>query len=77
MQRNAEPSAIFFQILNSLIGSLTGSSSLYFQAWAQFCCIMWRGQLGVTPYSHRVDAEVTFYIYRFPILFVELFWEQH
>jgi len=24
-------------------------------------------------YSHRVDAEVTFYIYRFPILFLEVF----
>jgi len=22
-------------------------------------------------------AEVTFYVYRFPILFVEVFWEQH
>ena len=28
-------------------------------------------------YSHRVDAELAFYIYRFPILFLEVFWEQH
>jgi len=28
-------------------------------------------------YSHRVDTEVTFYIYRFPILFLEVFWQQH
>ena len=28
-------------------------------------------------YSHRVYAEVTLYIYRFPILFLNVFWEQH
>jgi len=28
-------------------------------------------------YSHRVDAEVTFCIYSFPVLFLEVFWEQH
>ena len=28
-------------------------------------------------YIHRVDAEVTFYVYRFPILFLEVFWQQH
>jgi len=28
-------------------------------------------------YSQRVDAEVTFYTYRFPVLFLEVFWEQH
>jgi len=27
-------------------------------------------------YSHRVDTEVTFYIYSFPILFPEVFWQQ-
>ena len=28
-------------------------------------------------YSHRVDAEVNFYKCRFPILSLEVFWEQH
>jgi len=28
-------------------------------------------------YSHRVDAEVAFYIYSFPVLFLEVFCEQH
>jgi len=28
-------------------------------------------------YSHRIDAEVTFYVCRFPIVFLEVFWEQH
>jgi len=28
-------------------------------------------------YSHRVDAEKTFHICRFPILFLEVLWEQH
>jgi len=28
-------------------------------------------------YSDRVDAEVMFYIYSFPILFQEVFWGQH
>jgi len=27
-------------------------------------------------YSHQVNAEVTFYIYRFPTLFLDVFWEQ-
>jgi len=44
---------------------------------AQFCCKMWGGTLVRNQYSHRVDAEITIYIYRFPILFVEVFWEQH
>ena len=35
------------------------------------------GRLGVKPGSHRLDAEVTFHIYRFPILFLDVFWEQH
>jgi len=38
---------------------------------------MWEDNLVRNQYSHRVDAKVTFYIYRFPILFVEVFWEQH
>jgi len=37
---------------------------------------MWGGQLDVKPGSHRVDAEVTFHIYRFPIVFLDVFWEQ-
>jgi len=28
-------------------------------------------------YILRIDAEVTFYTYRFPILFLEVFWQQH
>jgi len=51
--------------------------SSYPQAWAQFCCKMWGGSLVGNQYSHRVDAKVTFYIYRFPMLFLEVFWEQH
>ena len=47
------------------------------KTWAQFCCKMWGGTLVWNQYSHRVDAEVTFYIYRFPVLFLEVFWEQH
>jgi len=27
-------------------------------------------------HSHKADAEVTFYIYRFQILYLEVFWEQ-
>jgi len=38
---------------------------------------MWGDSLVWNQYSHRVDAEVTYYICRFPILFVEVFWEQH
>jgi len=30
-----------------------------------------------SQYRHRVDAEVTIYTYRFPILFIDVFWEQH
>jgi len=30
--------------------------------WAQFCCKMWGDSLVWNQYSHRVDAEVTFYI---------------
>ena len=29
-----------------------------------------------SQYSHRVGAELTFYIYRFPILFLDVVWEQ-
>jgi len=43
---------------------------------AKFCCKMWGDSLVWNQYSHRVDAKVTFYVYRFPILFVEVFWEQ-
>jgi len=35
------------------------------------------GGLVWSQYSHRVDAEVTFCIYRFSILFLKVFWEQH
>jgi len=45
--------------------------------WAQFCCKMWGGSLVWNQYSHWVDAEVTICIYRFPILLLEVFWEQH
>jgi len=45
--------------------------------WAQFFCKMLRDSLVWNQYSQRVDAEVTFYISRFPILFVQVFWEQH
>jgi len=38
---------------------------------------MWGGSLVWNQYSQRVDAEVTFYTYRFPVLFLEVFWEQH
>jgi len=33
------------------------------------------GQLGVKS-IHRVDAEVKFYKYQFPTLFLEVFWKQ-
>ena len=49
------------------------SRANYFQAWAQFCCKMWGYSLVWNQYSHRVDAEVMFYIYRFSILFLEVF----
>jgi len=39
------------------------------QTWAQFCCKMWGDSLVWNQYSHRVYAEVSFYIYWFPILF--------
>jgi len=45
--------------------------------WAQFCYKMWGVNLVQNQYSHRVDAEVTFYIYSFPVLFLEVSWEQH
>ena len=35
------------------------------------------GSLGWNQYVHLVDAEVKFYKYRLPILFVEVFWKQH
>jgi len=35
------------------------------------------GSLMGNQYSHRVDAEVTFYMYRFSMLFLEVFREQH
>jgi len=38
---------------------------------------MWGHSLVWNQYSHRVDAEVTFYIYRFPILFLDMLWEKH
>jgi len=38
---------------------------------------MWGDSLVWNQYGHRVDAGVTFYIYRDPILFLEVFWEQH
>jgi len=48
----------------------------YYDTWAQFCCKM-GGSLLCNQYSHRVDAKVTFSIYRSPILFLEVFCEQH
>jgi len=45
--------------------------------WAQLCCKMLGDSLVWNQCSHQVDAEVTFYVYRSPILFVEAFWEQH
>jgi len=47
-----------------------------FLAWAQSCCKMWGDSLVRNQYSHQVNVEVTFYIYRFPILFLDVFWEQ-
>ena len=47
------------------------------QAWAQFCCKMWGDSLVWNQYSNRVDAEVMFYIYSFPILFLDVFSGQH
>jgi len=41
--------------------------------WAQFCCKMWEGSFFGNQYSHRVDAKVMFYVYRFPIIFLEVF----
>jgi len=35
------------------------------------------GSLVQNQCGHRVDAEVTFYIYSFPALFQEVFWEQY
>ena len=40
-----------------------------FSSWAQFCCKMWEDSLVWKHHIHRVDAEVKFYEYRFPILF--------
>ena len=31
-------------------------------AWTQFCCEMWGGSFVWDQHSHRVDAEMTFYI---------------
>jgi len=45
--------------------------------WAQFCCKMWGDSLVWNQYSDRVDAEVMFHIYSFPILFLEVFWGQY
>ena len=38
---------------------------------------MWGDSLVWNQYGHRVDAGVTFYIYRDPIFVLEVFWEQH
>ena len=54
-----------------------GATTPQWRSWAQFCCKIRGDTLVWNQYSHRVDAEVTFYIYRFPILFLEVFWEQH
>jgi len=40
---------------------------------AQFCCKMWGDSLVWNQWSHRVDAEVMFYKYKFPILFIKVF----
>ena len=37
---------------------------------------MWGDSLVLKQYSHRVDAEVKFYKYRFSILYLEVFWKQ-
>jgi len=42
-----------------------------------FAVKVWGDSLVWNQFSHRVNAEVTFFICRFPILFVEVFWEQH
>ena len=39
--------------------------------------VKWGDSLVWNQHSHRVDAEVTFCICRFPIIFLEVFWEQH
>jgi len=49
--------------------------SIYMFSWAQFCCKMWGDSLVWNQWSHWVDAEVTFYKYRFPVLFIEMFFE--
>jgi len=38
---------------------------------------MWGDSLVWNQYSHRVDAEVKFYKYKFLVLFLEVFWKQH
>ena len=66
-------------VTSSLIfsGQVEVVSCFYIAGMGAIFCKMWGGTLVWNQYSHRVDAEVTFHIYRFPILFLEVFWEQH
>ena len=53
------------------------SEHIYVISREQFCCKMWGDSLVWNQYSHRVDAELTFYTMRFPVLFLQVFWEKH
>ena len=53
---------------NSTTCSTPNCIPVGWKAWPQFCCKMWGDSLVWNQYSHRVDAEVNFYKYRFPIL---------
>ena len=39
-------------------------------SWTQFCCKMWWDSLVWNQYIHPIDAQVKFYKYRFPFLFL-------
>ena len=67
-------------------GPLSHSGTRPEGSGCDFCCAdhgrnfvvkCWGHSFVGNHYSHRVDAEVKFYIYRFPILFLEVFWKQH
>jgi len=61
-------------LLASAVNSLTlGLEHMLFPSMGASLFQNVGGQLGVKPGSHRVDAEVTFHIFRFPILFLDVF----
>ena len=59
------PTSYAYVCMYNYLGERTDTNlcePLWSRPWAQFCCEVWGDSLVWNQHSHRVDAEVTFYI---------------